>query len=89
MRLVDADTLKKRIKESTADKSVKVLAEVLVNTAPTVEAVPVVRCRDCKFRNTIICPMVHETIGNGTTDYATDDGYCNRGSGKRKDGSEC
>lgn len=47
MRLIDADTLKKRIKESTADKSVKVLAEVLVNTAPTVDAAPVVRCRDC------------------------------------------
>lgn len=51
MRLIDADTLKKRIKESTADKSVKVLAEVLVNTAPTVEAVPVVRCKDCKHHN--------------------------------------
>lgn len=48
MRLIDADTLKKRIKESTADKSVKVLAEVLVNTAPTVDAEAVVRCEGCK-----------------------------------------
>lgn len=53
------------------------------------DVVRVVRCKDCKFRNTLICPMVHETMGNGTTDYATDDGYCNRGSGKRKDGAEC
>lgn len=40
MRLIDADALKKRIKESTAILSVKVLAATLVNTAPTVDAVP-------------------------------------------------
>lgn len=40
MRLIDADELKKRVKESTAILSVKVLAETLVNTAPTVDAVP-------------------------------------------------
>lgn len=40
MRLMDADALKKRIKESTAILSVKVLAATLVNTAPTVAAVP-------------------------------------------------
>ena len=39
-RLIDADALKKRIKESTAILSVKVLAATLVNTAPTVDAVP-------------------------------------------------
>lgn len=64
-------------------ESVMEYAELL----PTVDAEVVVRCKDCKFRNTLICPMVHETMGNGTTDYATDDGYCNRGSGKRKDGA--
>lgn len=40
MRTIDADELKKRIKESTAILSVKVLAATLVNTAPTVDAVP-------------------------------------------------
>lgn len=59
-----------------------------VNAQTAADVAPVVRCKDCKFRNTIICPMVHETMGNGTTDYATDDGYCDRGSGKRKDGAE-
>lgn len=41
MRPIDADALKKRVKESTAILSVKVLAATLVNTAPTIAAVPV------------------------------------------------
>lgn len=41
MRPIDADALKKRVKESTAIRSVKVLAATLVNTAPTIDAVPV------------------------------------------------
>ena len=40
MRPIDADALKKRVKESTAILSVKVLAATLVNTAPTIDAVP-------------------------------------------------
>ena len=48
MRLIDGDALKKRVKESTAILSVKVLAATLVNTAPTIDAVPVVRCKGCK-----------------------------------------
>lgn len=45
MRLIDGDALKKRVKESTAILSVKVLAATLVNTAPTIDAVPVVNGR--------------------------------------------
>ena len=49
MRLGDLDALCQRVKRSTASKAVKVLAEVLINTAPTIDAVPVVRCRECRF----------------------------------------
>ena len=49
MRLGDLDALCQRVKRSTASKAVKVLAEVLINTAPTIDAVPVVRCRECKY----------------------------------------
>ena len=55
----------------------------IVNNAPTVDAVPVVRCKECSYRGTITCPMVHEQLGNGLLDYAHDDGYCSRG--KRKE----
>lgn len=48
MRLGDLDALCQRVKRSTASKAVKVLAEVLINTAPTIDAVPLVRCRECK-----------------------------------------
>ena len=46
--LISRSALLQRIKNSTAEKAVKVLAQVLVNTAPAVDAVEVVRCKDCK-----------------------------------------
>lgn len=46
--LISRKALLQRIKNSTAEKAVKVLAQVLVNTAPAVDAVEVVRCKDCK-----------------------------------------
>lgn len=48
MRLGDLDALYQRVKRSTASKAAKVLAEVLIDTAPTIDAAPVVRCRECK-----------------------------------------
>lgn len=52
------------------------LAE-LIDEQPTVDAVLVVHCKECDKRGTIFCPMVHETLGSGLVDYASDDGYCN------------
>lgn len=48
MRLIDADNVFQRVKGSTASKEVKCLAEVLIATAPTVDAVVVTRCKDCR-----------------------------------------
>ena len=48
----------------------------------TVDAIEVVRCKNCRYRGTIICPMVHETLGNGLNDYSIDNGYCFRGKPK-------
>jgi len=59
MRLGDLDALCQRVKRSTASKAVKVLAEVLINTAPTISAVPVVRCRECVYKNTTACPAYY------------------------------
>lgn len=50
MRLIDGDALKKRVKESTAILSVKVLAETLINTAPTITAVSVPQWINVKDR---------------------------------------
>lgn len=88
MRPIDADALKKRVKESTAILSVKVLAATLVNTAPTIDAVPVVRCKGCKhFRP---CEEVDGETWLGWCAYGefnTDDlDFCSRG--ERKDNGE-
>lgn len=48
MRLINADSILQRVKGSTASKGVKCLAEVLVATEPTIDAVVVTRCKDCK-----------------------------------------
>ena len=56
-RLIDADALKKRVKESTAILSVKVLAATLVNTAPTIDAVPLselIELRDNLYEDDLI-----------------------------------
>ena len=52
----------------------KVLREA--SDAPSVDAVVVTRCKDCRYRGLICCPAMHETMGNGLVDYAVDNGYC-------------
>ena len=48
MRLIDADALKKETgKWLTNPTDSRLLADVIDN-APTIDAVPVVRCKDCK-----------------------------------------
>lgn len=44
MRLIDADKLPLDIMPEDVDK------------APTIDAVPVVRCQECKHKNTTACP---------------------------------
>lgn len=63
-----------------------------IDYADTVDAVPVVRCRDCRYRFTSSCPMFHEEQTYNDDDgydwidhdYTHDDGFCDEG--KPKDG---
>lgn len=48
MRLIDADTLSESIKRGAGTDLQKFFADVCVATAPTVDAVVVTRCKDCK-----------------------------------------
>lgn len=58
-----------------------------IDEIPTLDAVPVVRCVDCKHRCTFVCPMYHtETCLDdldGFDDYdvdrTDDDGFCHLG----------
>lgn len=49
-RLIDADALWDKIEKSSASIATRLTALTFVDKAPTVDAVPVVRCKDCKHR---------------------------------------
>ena len=61
-----------------------------IEAAPAVDAVPVVRCKDCKRRGGYHCPMYHTETSlddlDGFDDYNVDktdgDGFCHRGERK-------
>lgn len=53
---------------------------------PTIDAVPVVRCKDCIRRyDTDECPMCFLIEGN-YYEYTNENGFCDRG--ERKEGTE-
>lgn len=47
MRLIDANALSESIKRGAGTNLQKFFADVCVATAPTVDAIQVVRCKDC------------------------------------------
>lgn len=47
MRLIDADILSEEIKNGAGTDLQKLFADICLATAPTIDAVPVVRCSDC------------------------------------------
>ena len=80
MRTIDADALMKTVFNDVVlvDGEVKgvglILAET-VDNAPTIDAVPVVRCRECKHRYTENCPMYFHDFYwlEGYGEYVDDD----------------
>lgn len=83
MRLIDADALLTVIDEvffqtdPNGEEQIGMLkARTIIRTAPTIDAVPVVRCKDCEFSNDLICP--------GHSHDALEDGFCMEG--RRNDG---
>ena len=66
----------------------KILKNIIYN-APTVDAVEVVRCKDCEYRGELVCPMFSEEYiwydgGYAEIDNTEDDAFCS--VGMRKDG---
>ena len=77
MRLIDGDTAKQTYTADLFDTEEDFeRVNDIFDYAPTVDAVVVTRCKDCRYRGLICCPVMHETIGNGLVDYAVDNGYC-------------
>ena len=85
-RMIDANALISYIDECSKESRFRVYygyAKSFIDDAPTVDAVPAVRCRDCKhfkrnLENDTYCSSV-----NGLTDPEDDD-FCSYG--ERKEG---
>ena len=61
-------------------------ATLILREAPTIDAVPVVRCKDCIRRyDTDECPMCFLIEGK-YCEYTNGNGFCDRG--ERKEGAE-
>ena len=56
-RYIDADALKKRVSELIVPDWTRTLILSWLDSEPTVDAVPVVRCRDCLWRHDDSSPM--------------------------------
>lgn len=76
MRLGDLDALKDRF---SLTGPIGVSVRKVIDKQPTIDAVPVVRCKDCALLGKLGCPM-DEWV------KPDDNGFCHHG--KRKDG-EC
>ena len=83
MRLIDADAL---IKEALTEGAYGYVDALQIAIAPTVDAVPVVRCKDCKYRfknnghSRDGCPIIDANI------WMDGDDFCSHG--ERKDGDD-
>lgn len=56
MRVIDAEALKSYMDECSKESKFRVYygyAESFIDDAPTIDAVPVVRCRECKYLNVV------------------------------------
>ena len=84
-RLIDANALISYMDECSKESRFRVYcgyAKSFIDDAPTVDAVPVVRCKDCKhfkrnLENDTYCSSV-----NGLTDPQEDD-FCSYGERKK------
>ena len=83
MRLIDAD----RALEIVRDQGITHpnayhltnYATLILREAPTVDAVPVVRCRECKYRRKDGCPIIDADIWMDNEDFCS--------HGERKEGT--
>ena len=89
MRLIDADALKLRIMEdvpgfldggSSITKAFILAMLGTRNATPTIDAVPVVRCKNCKKHGDIACPLWTDAVEFETED----DWFCADGKLKEE-----
>lgn len=80
MRLIDADALIPIMKYATTDNEIGVFPirigfdaiKGVIDDAPTIDAVEVVRCGDCRHRDLFSCPLADN-------DFQKDEDFCSWG----------
>jgi hypothetical protein len=90
MKLIDADKLKTELDAwariiQNPDHYMRADALHIIDTAPEIDAVPVVRCKDCKFKNTSWYDkrdMLEEFCRWDRDESPNDDDYCSYGERK-------
>ena len=97
MRLIDADALKKFMehmlctdKEPTKERYTCDVVCCVIDGAPTVDAVPVIRCKDCKHYKYRMCELIGNIMDgyyHGTFDVKRPDDFCSYGV-KKSGGGE-
>ena len=85
MRLIDADALIGK------DVGIAWVSTEAIRNASTIDAVPVVRCRECKKKDKKKCPMTIVNFGRNGKEILVqndvpDDFYC--AAGERKEGAD-
>ena len=84
MRPIDADAFLKDILTAGIGKTIIEYSEsdigYMIRKRPTIDAVPVVRCRECKYHNKPPCPM------RLSFNWTEDDDFCSYG--ERKEGAD-
>ena len=70
------DNLKGTPRPKTID-----IADVIkrIEDFPTEDVVEVVRCKDCKYNNTIACPTYIDNMNGDATQILSGSDYCSRG----------
>ncbi len=109
MRMIDADQMAVDESEAYMSAQVQITDDLkwlvnfaahskiqkLISDTPTVDAVEVVRCRECKHRYTEDCPMYfhasywhegYEEYVDDDTDHTEDDYFCQEG--EREEGAD-
>lgn len=91
MRPIDADELLKKAYKRGKWMPILVVNAEDIQEAPTVDTVPVVRCKDCKHRGVEgACPKCFEIYVDDDWydwcmfDNAKDEGFCDRGERKEE-----
>ena len=87
MRLIDADALKHVLCDECEYSKTLCVEKAdcdtvyAIDAQPTIEAVPVVRCKDCRYFGNKV--RIHDTyVCNKLGVYMPADGYCSDGKAK-------